>query len=258
MNAIGIVFDVNNYTVNDYRYSITRYTGLTYNIYNLIAREQFLRDIFPDLEDIDMPNIIKTYNESIQGSILETFIITELLSHYFIGGVDSDLGIEINTLNYSSLAEVDIVLTKSLFSQVDSVNKFSDLYIEVKRGNSYQPSYLRWLADRCIQTKEEDIRMVLYSGVSCKINPSEDQRLLDIKSSDTKLDLKDSCGRTISLGISNNCGYVYLVNIKDFLLDIDKFTNKEILDLLPEYNPNTNEIEDKNKINLNFGNYQDR
>ena len=211
-------------------YQYTRFIGLLYSICGLIVSEDLIRRLLPDtVEDDKIKFISSESRASLEGIVLETFIVTELNS-YFNKWFNSRRGVAIYKLRYNKQVEVDIVVR----------NKYSDdplkspLFIEVKRENYYRSSYARWLVDKSIYV-HSGIRMIVYNGPSCKVNPRNDIKLMQIKKEDSKQTTSNAKSKSIPMGFDERCGYIYLLNVEEILKNIGRYVDEDFLITLPEY-----------------------
>ena len=250
----GVICDVVNIITGTTRHTLTRFTGLMYNVCNLISNPRFIEKVFPELDKGEMKELIDNYTNSIQGIVLESLITSELITHFSPYSFRYTEDVDICTLNYSNKVEVDLMLLNSRnFDDPREPVIKDNVYIEIKRDKFYRPSHVRWLVDKSLKNGDEIIRMMLYNGKSCKLDVAKDENIINMKLKDEGKYVNTASRDRIELGLNKNVKHVYLVNIGEFLLDIDKHLKKTYLDTLPDHNFTThNKDESVGKNKLSF------
>ena len=244
IGVIGAVFHRDDTSKVAYHY--TRFIGLLYSICNEIAKPELLEKVFPHVSDRELiRSVSESYRKDIEGTVMETLIVTEIESK-FNPFFSTRKRVSMYKLRYGNKVEVDIVLRDAW---LEYPKMFIDdmKYIEVKRGKCYRPPYIRWLVDKSISADEKDSRIVVYNGPTFKMNPRNDAELMSLKDSDALKVTSRKGLDSIPMGFDERCDYVYLVNVADFLSDIESYLDVKFLRNLPEYIPSQEglvEIED--------------
>ena len=209
----------------------TRFVGLLYSICESMLDISLYRDLIGNtVTNEQLKEVIDLNRMALEGIVLETFIASELNS-YYNRRFGSTSSIYLTKLRYDKKVEIDIIMRNGNYN--NPLKK--SVYIEVKRGNYYRSTFARWLVDKSTYSGNV-VRIVVYNGPSCKVNPREDKELMDIKIEDSKQTTSNAQRRDIPMGFDERCEYIYLVNVREFLKDIGRYVDEDLLLELPEYN----------------------